>query len=211
MGEIYLVRHGQTTWNKARMFRGRRDVRLNEVGRREAACVAQALGDVSFARIYTSPLSRARETAETMAALRGGRICPEPAFVDIDYGEWTEYWDIEARRKFREEYELWQTSPHLMKFPGGESLHEVRGRAFPRFSALAEIHRDGPIAVVSHRVVLKVLLCAAKGWDNSRFWDVRMDTGAISLLKFEGSRLRVVVENDTRHLEALVGHDSADF
>ena len=211
MGEIYLIRHGQTTWNKARMFRGRRDVRLNEIGRQEAACVARVLGGVSFARIFTSPLSRSRETAEAIAALRGVPVSPEAAFVDIDYGEWTEYWDIEARRKFREEYALWRTSPHLMKFPGGESLDEVRGRALPRFLALAEIHPDGPIAVVSHRVVLKVLLSAARGWDNSRFWNVFMDTGAISLLEFARGRLRVVVENDTRHLEALVGHDSVDF
>ena len=211
VGEIYLIRHGQTAWNKARMFRGRRDVCLNDVGRREAACVAQALRDIAFARIYASPLLRARETADVAAAVRGVDVQADPAFVDIDYGEWTEYWDIEARRKFREQYEIWETAPHLMKFPGGESLEDVRSRAFPRLLELAGACRNGPIGIVSHRVVLKVLVCKTKGWDDSRFWEVRLDTGGISKLEFDSGRLRVVVENETQHLTALDEHDSVDF
>ena len=83
MGRIYLVRHGQTAWNKARIFRGRADVPLNEQGRREAACAAEALRAVPLTCVYTSPLSRARETGargmpsrpvETLTALRGAGI-----------------------------------------------------------------------------------------------------------------------------------------
>ena len=211
MGQIYLVRHGQTAWNKAKIFRGRRDIPLDEQGRLEAACAARALRDVPFGRIYSSPLSRARETAETIADARGLAVIADEAFTDIDYGEWTEYWDIEARQKFGDQYRLWKESPHLVKFPGGESLDDVRRRAAPRLMELARQNPEGAIALVSHRVVLKLLLCEAKGLDNSHFWEVRLDTGAISVLEYGDGTLRVAVENDTRHLQGLTEHSSKDF
>jgi len=227
LGQIYLVRHGQTAWNKAKIFRGRRDVPLNEPGRLEAAAAAKALREVALGRIYTSPLSRARETAETMAAGRGIagsasaplRVVADEAFTDIDYGEWTGYSDLEARQKFPELYQLWMESPHLVKFPGGESLADVRRRAVPRLIERAEQHLREAVALVSHRVVLKLLLCEAKGLDNSHFWAVRLDTGAISMLEYEtcpqpgsgSGKLRVAVENDARHLCALTGHGGEDF
>ena len=211
MGQIYLVRHGQTAWNKARIFRGRTDVQLNEQGRREAVCAARALRDVPLACVYTSPLSRARETAENIARLHGVSVCAEPAFVDIDYGRWTEYWDMEVRRKFRDQHELWERSPERMRFPGGESLQDVRARAVPRLGELAKRHGAEAVAMVSHRVVLKLLLCEAKGLDNSHFWDIRLDTAAISLVESNGASLKLIVENDTRHVQSLLEHDSVDF
>lgn len=211
MGQIYLVRHGETAWNKAKIFRGRRDVPLDAQGRLEAAAVAQALREVVFDRICASPLSRARETAEAIAAGRSMEVVADGAFTDIDYGEWTEYWDVEARRKFSEQYRQWHESPQLVKFPGGESLDDVRQRAVPRLLELGRRHDESLIALVSHRVVLKVLLLAAKGLDNSHFWQVPLDTGAISVVECRAGTLRLVVENDTRHLHGQAGHGTIDF
>jgi broad specificity phosphatase PhoE len=211
LGQIYVVRHGATAWNKANIFRGRRDIPLDEQGRLEAAHAARALSEVPLAAIYSSPLSRARETAEAIADGRGLAVIVDEAFTDIDYGEWTEYWETEVRRKFRGRYRQWKESPHLVKFPGGESLDDVRHRAAPRLMQLARRHPESAIALVSHRVVLKLLLCEAKGLDNSHFWDVRLDTGAISVVECKGGKLRVVIENDTRHVRGLTGRKREDF
>ena len=211
MGQVYLIRHGQTAWNKARIFRGRADVRLNEQGRREAAAAAQALRDIPFARLYASPLSRARETAQIIAARSGVEVVPDPAFIDIDYGDWTEYWDVEARRKFRDQYLVWEEQPHLMRFPNGESLDDIRRRSAARLRELARQHQSDTIGIVSHRAVLKMLIAEVKALDNSRFWEIRLDTGAISVIEAEGDRLRLVVENDTRHVQSLPEHSSLDF
>lgn len=180
MAQIYLIRHGQTAWNKTKIFRGRRDVPLDEQGRLEAASAAKALHGIPFGCIYTSPLARARQTAGTIADGRGVELLADEAFTDIDYGEWTGYSDVEARQKFPELYRLWKESPHLMRFPGGESLDNVRHRAAPRLIELAQrcaSQTRQPVALVSHRVVLKLLLCEAKGLDNSHFWAVKLDTG----------------------------------
>jgi len=211
LGQIYLVRHGETAWNKAKIFRGRRDIPLNEQGRLEAAGAALALREVPLAAIYSSPLSRARATAEAVAAGHGLAVIADEAFTDIDFGAWTEHWETEVCRKFSDQYRQWKESPHLVKFDGGESLDEVRRRAVPRLLELARQRPESTIAIVSHRVVLKLLLCEAKGLDNSHFWKIPLDTCAISVLEYANGTLRVVVENDTRHLQALTDCHREDF
>jgi len=211
LGQIYLVRHGQTAWNKARIYRGRRDVQLNEQGRQEAERAGQALRDVPLVCVYTSPLSRAKETAQRIAALHDAELRIEPEFTDLDYGQWTEYWDMEIHRKFPKELAVWENTPQLMNFPRGETLDIVRARAMSRLKAIARLHRDDAVAIVTHRAVLKVMFCAIKGLDTSHFWDMRIDTAAISVAESNGARLRFTVENDTRHIQSMIGHDSVDF
>jgi len=211
VGRIYLVRHGQTSWNEAKIFRGRADIGLSEQGRAEAECAASALGDAPLSGIYASPLSRTRETAEKIAAHHNADVAADPAFLDIDYGEWTGRPDAEVRESFPDLYEQWETSPQLVQFPGGESLDRVRLRAVARLNELARLHWDGTIAVVTHRVVLKVLLCEIKGLDNSRFWDVPVNPAAICVVETDGDSIALTVENDTRHLRAVQDADVADF
>ena len=179
MGRIILVRHGQTTWNRARIFRGRANVRLSELGRREAQCAAEALRDVPLRAVYCSPLLRAKETAEILAAPHRLPVIPDPAFLDVDFGDWTEFFESEIERRFRKEYETWRQTPHLMRFPRGENLEEVRLRAAARFRELAAAHAEEHVAVVSHRVALKLLLCEMKGLDNSHFNEMRIATCGI--------------------------------
>ena len=94
-------------------MQGRSDVPLNDAGRREADGLARALASEPLDRALVSPLSRARETAEAIAAGHGLAVTVDETFIDIDYGEWTEYWDTEARRKFGDQYRQWKESPHL--------------------------------------------------------------------------------------------------
>ncbi len=88
MTRIFLVRHGTTEWNREEVFRGRADCGLNDTGRAEAQAVAVYLQGVEIEKIYSSPLSRAAETAMAIAAERGLRVIPDPAFIDLDFGDW---------------------------------------------------------------------------------------------------------------------------
>ena len=212
LGQIYLVRHGQTAWNKAKIFRGRRDVPLDEQGRLEAAAAAKALREVALGRIYTSPLSRARETAETIAA--GQRTCEvvaDDAFTDIDYGEWTEYSDLEARA---------EVSRAVPAVEGIASPREVPRRRVSRrcpASRRAAPDRTGPAACSESRRAR----LASRGAEAAALRGQR--TGQFSLLggaarhrrdlraRMRARALRLVVENDTRHLRDLAGHGSEDF
>src|SRR3989304_6542114 len=118
MAEIYLLRHGQTAWNKDRIFRGRHDIPLDSYGLAQAQCASQALERVQLAKIYSSPLSRAVQTAEPIAARQNLQIAQVPQLLDIDYGQWTGKSQNEIEKNYTELNRQWLESPDQVRFPG---------------------------------------------------------------------------------------------
>ncbi|MEW6080893.1 MAG: histidine phosphatase family protein [Bacillota bacterium] len=203
MGRIYLVRHGRTQWNRDKVFRGMAEVPLDEMGREQARAIAGGISD-GLTAILTSPVGRAMETAAIAAGEMGG---PEPRVVDglrdIDFGVLQGVSKEEACRRFPGVMEEWRSRPQDVRFPQGERLEEVAGRAWASLVALAREHRDGRVMAVSHRVVIKVLLLKAMGAGLESFWRIRQDTACINVLDFGDEEFWVRRVNDTCHLKGL--------
>jgi broad specificity phosphatase PhoE len=203
MTRVYLIRHGNTEWNREEIFRGRVDCGLDETGRAEARAVAAYFDGVNLEGIYTSPLARAAETAAAIAAGRGMEVVSDPAFIDLDFGEWQGHPLKEVREKYPELYRAWRERPREVTFPGGENLDQVRERAW---EGLLKVVRENPertVVIVSHRVITKVLICAALGLDNSHFWQIKQDTTAINCLEYARGIFIVSLLNDTCHLKSI--------
>jgi broad specificity phosphatase PhoE len=201
---IYLVRHGQTAWNREEVFRGRADVPLNEVGRKEALLTGQCLRGVRADSVYSSPLSRAVETAEAIARSQDKEVLISDDLIDIDFGRWQGASHEVVKERYEGLYRQWVDTPHLVRFPGGESLEDVRERALRVIHEVKTEHTDETLVMVSHRVVNKTMLCGLLGLDNSHFWQIGQDTGCINILEFgEGFTLRCL--NDTSHLKSIEG------
>ncbi len=202
MKEIYLIRHGETELNRKELFRGRMDVPLNDLGHLQAKSVALALSTVHFAAIYSSPLKRATETAEPLAAENRISVTVLEGFNDVDCGDWEGRSVQEVKEKFTDLYRIWEETPHRLTLPGGESLATLRRRAYRTFRKIVSSMNDGAVAIVSHRIVLKVLILAVLGLSNSRFWQIRQDNGAISLIQIPQNIPKGVIMymNDTSHL-----------
>ncbi|MGB9698464.1 MAG: histidine phosphatase family protein [Thermodesulfobacteriota bacterium] len=212
MTRIYLVRHGTTEWNQEEIFRGRVDIELNDTGRREAQALAHYFQPISLQAIYSSPLSRAWETAQAVAQGHKLEIILEPAFIDIDFGEWHGLPLKEVQEKFPTLYRAWREKPHTVIFPKGESLEQVRHRAWAGLQAIIQKSEDQTILIVSHRVITKVLICAALGLDNSHFWQIKQDTTAVNCFEYHRGRLVVSLINDTCHLKSIhAGTTRKDF
>ncbi len=203
MTRVYLVRHGTTEWNREEIFRGRVDCGLNETGRAEAAAVAGYFEGVKMDGIYTSPLARAAETAAAIAVGRGMEVVPDPAFIDLDFGEWQGHPLKEVREKYPEMYRAWRERPQEVTFPGGENLDQVRKRAWEGLLRVARENPDRTVVIVSHRVITKVLICAALGLDNSHFWQIKQDTTAINCLEYARGMFIVSLLNDSCHLKSI--------
>ncbi|UCD85281.1 MAG: histidine phosphatase family protein [Deltaproteobacteria bacterium] len=212
MTKIYLIRHGQTDWNREEIFRGRADRPLNEVGGWEAGALSRALADVTIDFIYSSPLIRAQDTARPIASAHGLKVIPLPGIIDIDYGDWQGLSHDQAKEQYPELYRKWQEHPEQVEFPGGESLNMVRERVMSAFKEIVTRHPEQSGVVVSHRVVNKVLLCAILGLDNSHFWEIKQDTAAFNIINCADESMAIQVMNDTCHLKSL-GRDriTADF
>jgi len=167
--KILIIRHGETDWNRSQIFRGTYDIPLNENGRKQAKLVAKALEGIKIDAAYTSPLSRAKESAEIITANHD--ICPviDDAFIDMDYGEWTGKEDSFVAKNWPDEHSAWTTKPHTVKPPNGTTLEEVFNNSFGAMEKLAKKHDGETIAIFAHRVVNKLLVIGALSLGLERF------------------------------------------
>lgn len=203
MTRLVVVRHGRTEWNRVERFRGRADIELDKVGIRQAEATAARIGGWQISAIYSSPLHRALTTADILARPFGLEAQPLPGIIDIDYGAWQGLSPEEATTKYRELYSMWLNSPHKVKFPGGESLAEVRERAASAVEGLIAQYPKETIVLVSHKVVCQVLVLSLLGLDNSHFWEITQDVCAINIFEIRGGVPSALLLNDTCHLKAL--------
>jgi len=203
MTRVYLVRHGTTEWNKEEIFRGRLDCKLNETGQAEARALAENFTDISLQAVYSSPLSRAVETAQAVAQAKALPVVTHPGFIDMDFGEWQGLPLREVRERYSALYRLWRERPEAVHFPGGENLTQVRARAW---EGLQKVLRDNPernALILSHRVVTKILICAVLGLDDSHFWQIKQDTTAVNCIEYNRGSFVTSLINDTCHLKTI--------
>ncbi len=200
MVEIILVRHGETEWNTAQVFRGRADVLLSQIGRRQVQLLGEYLSGEKIDIIYSSPLQRAVATAQAIAGPQGLAVNIVANLNDLDFGQWQGLPHDEVREQYPERYRDWQDTPEQVRMPGGESLAEVRARVVPFVEDAVIRCGEGRVCLVTHRVVGKVLICALLGLDDSHFWNIRLDTAAVTRFEAGGGRLVLTAHNDTAHL-----------
>src|SRR5688572_3969149 len=153
---IFLVRHAAHEL-LGRVLTGRvAGVRLGEEGRRQSERLADRLARERISAVYTSPLERARETAEPIAARLGMQAEPSEALTEIDYGEWSgrSFESSDADPRWTE----WNRSKATSRPPGGESLLDVQCRAVGSIERLVEKHPGAGAVLVSHSDVIKAVL-----------------------------------------------------
>jgi broad specificity phosphatase PhoE len=210
MTELVLARHGETTWNVEKVFRGRADVALNEVGIRQAELLGSYLSNWKLEAVYSSPLRRALDTANIVASCQKVAVRIADDLVDFDYGEWQSLTEPEVKRLYPALVTEWHNNPHKIRMPGGEGLEDVRRRAVELVDGILSRHQ-GKVLLVSHRVVLKVLICHLLGLDNSHFWNIRQDVCGITIFDYVDGRFVLTRHNDTSHLRELQKSALADF
>lgn len=103
--KILIIRHDETAWNRGKIFRGTYDIPLNENGKQQARLAAEALKDMELDAVYTSPLSRAKKSAEIVTEYNGISPISHDGFMDLDYGEWTGKEDSEVAKLWPNEHE----------------------------------------------------------------------------------------------------------
>jgi broad specificity phosphatase PhoE len=203
MTTVFLVRHGRTGWNKEQIFRGHKDVPLDEVGREEARLVGERLKGEGITAVFSSPLSRAKETAEAVARSHNVEVQIVEGLNDLNFGEWEGLSRKEVQKQYPDLYKQWQGAPHKVMFPGGEGLDSVRSRAMEAVEDIIRQHPQEVVALVSHRVVLKVLICALLGLDNSHFWNIAQDTTALNCFDHRDGTWICNFLNDTCHVKGV--------
>jgi broad specificity phosphatase PhoE len=202
---IVLIRHGQTAWNREARFRGQSDVPLEEFGLKQAEATARYVAARwPLVAVYASPLSRAMQTAKPIAQAQGLTTQPLGGLIDINFGKLQGLLATEAEQRYPELYHAWMNAPHTTHFPGGESLNVVRSRISAALDEVVVRHPGQTVALVSHTVVNRVLLCVVLGWGNDRFWRMHQETCAVNVFDVEEDGTFTIIQlNDSGHLLGL--------
>jgi probable phosphoglycerate mutase len=196
-----LLRHGQTELSVQRRYSGRGNPPLTELGREQAARVAKMLAAKgNVAAVVTSPLGRARETAEAAAAALGVPVHVIDGLIETDFGDWEGLTFQEAAQRDPQLHAGWLGDPSVPA-PGGESFDQVRERVEAARRDLVALYPGANLVVVSHVTPIKTLLQLALGVGPSLLYRLHLDLASLSIAEFYpdgGSSVRLV--NDTSYL-----------
>ena len=189
--QIYLIRHGETAWSLSGQATGRTDIALTEQGERDARALASRLKGLTFAQVFTSPLQRARRTAELAGF-------GKDADIDADLAEW-DYGAYEGRRTadIRAERPGWRLLENGC--PGGETLEAVSARAQNVIERIRMLQGDA--LIFAHRDILRVLTAR---WLRLAAIEARnfyLSTASVSILGYHHDLDEPVIRlwNDERH------------
>lgn len=195
-----LLRHGQTELSAERRFAGRDDTPLTSEGIRQAGLAARWLAGSGIDVIVTSPLRRARRTAEAVAEATGAPMLVDDGLAEAEFGAWQGLTFAAAAQAWPAEFAAWTASPDAAP-PDGESFAAVALRVLAALDRVLKAHRHSKILLVSHVIPIKTVVCRALLAPPQAMFRMNLDVASLSQVDcFEDGSAVVRSLNDTCHL-----------
>jgi probable phosphoglycerate mutase len=184
---VFLVRNGSTEWSREGKIAGRREIGLSAEGRQQADDAAQRLASADLSEVLSSPLPRAVETAEKIAAFHKLEVARDPRLTDFDAGRWEGQRHVDVLAT--EEYKRFLANPMSERIPEGEPLGAVRDRVISSLEqALSDNELGANIAVISHAGPLRILAAHYLGMDLANYHRLRLSPASVTVLRFDSVR-----------------------
>jgi probable phosphoglycerate mutase len=218
MTRVIIVRHGQSTYNTERRIQGRTDVStLTEKGRSDASKVGKALANIAFDAIYSSPLQRAKQTAEIIhselaaSSEQSAVVQTSDLLLEIDLSLWVEMLSSDVEQQFPEDYRIWHEHPDQFKMlvndGGGTREHfpvlSLYEQARQFWQEILPHHQGDTILIVGHNGINRALISTALGIHPSRYHCIQQSNCCISVLNFSGGLgepVQLESMNQTQHM-----------
>ncbi len=186
---LILVRHGESVANAKGCFAGRMDFDLTVNGQNQVEQLAQKLTAHGLSYIYSSPLIRAKRTADSIASACGLTANPWPDLIEQDYGLWDGLCFSEVKRRYDSEFQAWMNGDPGLAPPKGESLIDVHKRASRVVDQLKSKFTGGEkVALVAHAGFLQAVICCLVGTPLSNRWPYRLQTATYTWIEIQGDR-----------------------
>lgn len=198
MTDLLLIRHATNDWVGQRLAGWTPGVHLNEEGRRQAAALAERLADWPLEAVYSSPLERALETAEPLAARFGLAVQIVEAVGETRYGDWTGSSLKELSQ--RPEWLRIMVNPSGARFPNGEGLAEMQARVVAALERIVTAHPQGAVAVVSHADPIKSAVAHYAGIHLDLFQRLVISPASVTWVHLSDRGPRVMCVNHTATL-----------
>lgn len=198
---VFLVRHGATDLTMEDKFSGAIGVELSAEGRHQADLIAARLASEQIAAVYSSPLSRALDTAAPIAKAHRLTPVPHDGLREISHGHWEGMARADVERRFPDEYAAWEEDPFTFAPKDGESGVAVLARALPVLREIVTAHAGSQVVVVSHKATLRLMLSSLLGFDARGYRDrLEQSPACLNVVEFRDAvHARLMLFNDTSH------------
>lgn len=202
--KVYLVRHGESRGNLDGRVQGQSESPLTERGRRQADAAGRALDDRGIDLVYCSDLSRAKDSADIMAASLGLSVQVDPRLREVSFGSlegktWAELDTYYTAAEARGDGDWYTHRP-----PGGESRQDLTARVYDTLEDLVKRHEGKTLLVVSHGGFIGFFFRAVLGMPTTpRYIGFRTPNCALHRFDHHGGRFHLVTWGERTHLEGL--------
>ena len=199
--KFFVVRHGETEWNKLGRFQGHTDISLNDRGLSQARETAVASEDWGYTAIYSSPLVRTVQVAEEIAKVTPMLVSQEPGLKELSLGDLEGVTGEEMRNDWPALFAAWRTEPEKMSMPNGESLGELRDRTWQVILDIEQKHSsDESIVVISHNFAIRSIVNELLGMPLAYFHRMSLNLASVCTFDSDERGRRLTGYNSTSHL-----------
>lgn len=201
--ELIIIRHGYSEANKTKTFAGQADFALTDTGIKQANLCGGAFKNKDIDKIYASDLKRAYDTALPIAKALKKEIIKDKALREIDAGFWAGMPFDKIKKKYPEEYKIWNEDTGKIKCPGGESIEELYSRIVLGIKEIAKKCPGEKVLIVTHATPIRVIMAAARGIPPKDIIKVPwVRNASISYFKYDKGSLSEISVDNTDHLGA---------
>lgn len=201
MTRIMLVRHGYTYWNEQKRYQGFADIAMNPQGIEEAQKLAKRLAVEPIDTIYSSPLQRARQTAEIVNQNFSRDILTHELLKEINFGDWEGLTFQQITKKYPELSRQWREKPALMRPPNGENFSDLQIRAITAFEEIHQQNKGKNVLIVSHGGLISVLICHILQIGIEGLWRFIAHNTGITILEERNEEMILSTFNEHSHLK----------
>lgn len=203
MAKIYLVRHGESVANTQGVYQGiTYDTPLSQLGNKQAMALAEFLGNIKLGKIYASPLTRTRQTAQAVANLQKLDVELSLEVLETNHGEWEGKRKGEIVKLWPELYKRWQKFPSRVQFPEGEHFLDTQKRVLDWWNNL-ESQSLTDTLVVTHDNILRIIIAKVLNMKLNRIWKFHLQPAAYTVVEVDDGVAKLVELNSMDHLGGM--------
>lgn len=201
--KIYITRHGQTEWNVEGRMQGAKNSNLTQQGKKEAMNLGNSLKDTKIDYIYTSPLTRAYDTALLIKSDREIDVEIYENLKEMNFGVWEGMHSDDVVRDYEKEHYKFWNEPHLYTPIGGETFESLINRIKIALSDIISQNKGENILLVTHTVVIKAIYAIVKDYEIKDFWNPPyIKNTCVTILECNEDNYKFILEADTSHVES---------
>jgi len=197
---LLVIRHGQTDSNTNGYYMGWSQEDLNQKGYEQVQLLSNRLADEEIDAIYTSPLKRARTTAETVAKPHNLGLTEMDDLIEINLGDWQGLHASEIVKKWPDMWQQSRIDPSVLSWPNGESFAEAVHRSVYAFQSIVTANQGKLVAIVTHDIIVRIMAMHVLGVSYSTYRRMEIGNASFTKIVVTDGKKQLVTLNDTSHL-----------